>query len=90
MARAPPPVANEDEETSEGELIDELFDLLKSIPERGFEASEDDKADLLEIIAELEESPHPHPTLTITVILTLARTWAMALDPTLTLRSTSF
>ena len=54
-ARAPPPVAkDEDEESSEEELKDELFDLLDTIPERGFEASEDDKADVLEIIAELE------------------------------------
>ena len=62
-ARAPPPVAkDEDEESSEEELKDELFDLLDTIPERGFEASEDDKADVLEIIAELEERPSPSPS----------------------------
>jgi len=55
MARAPPPVAkDEDEESTEDELKDELFDLLDTIPDRGFESSEDDKADVLEIIAELE------------------------------------
>ena len=59
-ARARPPVAkDEDEESSEEELKDELFDLLDTIPKRGFEASEDDKADVLEIIAELEERPSP-------------------------------
>ena len=42
--------------STEEELKDELFDLLDTIPERGFEASEDDKADVLEIIAELEET----------------------------------
>ena len=64
MARAPPPVAkDEDEESTEDELKDELFDLLDTIPDRGFESSEDDKADVLEIIAELEESPSPPPHL---------------------------
>jgi len=48
-------VAKDEDESSEEELMDELFDLLDTIPERGFEASEDDKADVLEIIAELEE-----------------------------------
>merc|ERR1740133_795144 len=55
VARARPPVAKDEDESSEEELMDELFDLLDTIPERGFEASEDDKADVLEIIAELEE-----------------------------------
>ena len=54
-ARAGPPVACEGE-ISEDELKDELFDLLDTIPERGLGASEDDKDDILEIIAELEET----------------------------------
>ena len=62
VARARPPVAKDEDESSEEELMDELFDLLDTIPERGFEASEDDKADVLEIIAELEERPSPSPS----------------------------
>ena len=54
-ARAGSPVACEGE-FSEEDLKDELFDLIDTIPERGIGASEDDKADILEIIAELEET----------------------------------
>jgi len=48
--------AEDEEEASEEELKDELFELLDDVPARGFEATEDDIADVLEIIAELEET----------------------------------
>ena len=54
---APLCLAEDDEEAAtEEELKDELFELLDEVQDRGLDASEDDVADILEIIAELEET----------------------------------